>query len=110
MVRHVKRGEPPLHAALFGGKIEMVRLLLKWNADVNQANNQVTFSIETVVTKDRFFETSTLFHERYSDLLSRKLSIKFVLSESVLIGLHISREKLLCTESQMHSVTQRIWN
>jgi hypothetical protein len=63
VVHHVKRGEPPLHAALFCGKIEMVRLLLQWNADVNQANNQVTFNIETVVTIDRFYEDFNSFHE-----------------------------------------------
>ena len=38
MVHHVKRGDSSLQTALFSGNIEMVRLLLQWNADVNQAN------------------------------------------------------------------------
>jgi hypothetical protein len=71
MVHHVKRGDSSLQTALFCGNIEMVRLLLQWNADVNQANNQVTFNIETVVTKDRysFFKVwnSTLACQCYLD-------------------------------------------
>jgi hypothetical protein len=37
----------------------MVRLLLQWNADVNQANNQVKFNIETAV----FIDSSSWFSQ-----------------------------------------------
>jgi hypothetical protein len=59
MVHHVKRGDSSLQTALFCGNIEMVRLLLQWNADVNQANNQVKFNIETAV----FIDSSSWFSQ-----------------------------------------------
>ena len=56
-----EHGETPLHIAVFMGKVEMVRLLLEHNADVNNADNLVKFNYQRIVIKDSFTESKSVF-------------------------------------------------
>jgi hypothetical protein len=56
-----EHGQTPLHIAVFMGEIEMVRLLLEYNTDVNKVDNLVKFNNQKVLIIDSFIESESVF-------------------------------------------------